>query len=421
MKKYILFLLFASTVAAIQAQDFQQISAGASYATQSFYDLDTKTSVDIASSDWDIILTTFGLQDAGIHINEATNISFGAPAPSVELYLAESAYENITAFDTTLQRLHNDESSWAYGAFNVDRAAGDQLDYGWGRYNPMTRQVVGDEAFVIKLRSGEFKKVMIESLDATVYNIKYANLDGSDEQTAQVDKGNHSGGFAFFSFETGSTLDVDVSGFDLLMTRYTTPLVEPESGDTLQYTVTGILSGLGVEAAEVTGENPVDVVPTNDLEFSSQLDIVGFDWKQFSFQSGWALPEDVTYFIRSNQGQLFKLVFVDFEGSATGIATFELAEVEISSTQRTRELPNEVTTFPNPTQDYLNVRYTLPQAQQVSFMLFATNGQAIWSEQATEAAGEQLRTFQLPQLPKGQYLLTIRAGDYQSTRQVSIY
>ncbi|MEM9885246.1 MAG: T9SS type A sorting domain-containing protein [Bacteroidota bacterium] len=404
-------------------QTFIQVSTGAGYAQQSFYDLDNDVEVVVPSTDWDLAFTAFGLQDAGIHVNEAVDLSFGPPAPAVELYRAgTNDLSAVTEFDTTFVRLYNTEQNWAFGALNVEVTPENPLDYGWGVYNPTTRQVVGDEVFVIRLRSGVFKKFMIENLNATVYNIKYANLDGSDEQTASIDKNNHADGLAFFSFDTGMTLDLAVGGFDFVYTRYQTKLFDPGTGGDLDYIVTGMLSAPGVEVAKIEGVDPASVDETTQLEFSSDLDAIGFDWKTFSFSSGWSLPDNLAYVVKTAEGQLYKMVFIDFEGSTTGTATFELSDLgQVSSIEEANNAFQDLNIFPNPVRENLNVSYSLKQASaRVDLQLFNSVGQLVWMGRTDGNAGFNARTFTLPDLPAGNYILNLRANNYQVNRKVNV-
>ena len=135
-------------------QEFIQLSAGEGYTQQVFYDLDTETSTIVANDAWDLAFTTLGLQDAGIHINEASSSTFTDPKPSLEVYRATASNFNmLTEFSEDFPRLYNDEANWLYGAFNDGRIENDPFSYGWGQYNGQLRRVVGEQLFLIKLRS----------------------------------------------------------------------------------------------------------------------------------------------------------------------------------------------------------------------------------------------------------------------------
>lgn len=423
MKTYLLLLVTVFTMQTGMAQNFIQLSIGEGYANQLFYDLDTDKSVELKTSDWDLVFTTFGLQDAGIHFNESSASTFDMPAPALELYLVDTnSFDSLTAFDTTFTRLFNDERSWGFGAFNVNLIPGNFFDFGWGNYNPMTRQVIGDELFVIKLRSGVYKKLLIELLDVDVYRIKWANLDGTEVETAAIDKKDFQNGLALFSFNTGTTLDIDLSGMDLLYTRYITSVPDTNTTDILDYTVTGFLSMPGTEVARIEGLDPDEVMANDTIEYTSQLDAIGYEWKAFDFTEGWVIPNDLSYLVKTTEGKLYKLVLIDFEGSFTGVTTIQRTELNVVSTQNINTAFEDFQVYPNPVQNDLNVAFALKEADQnVQLRLFNQLGQQLWTTVVDGNTGQNNYNFQLSKtFPSGTYYLNIQAGQSQMTQKISI-
>lgn len=403
------------------AQEFVQISTGPGYAEQSFYSLADNAETRVAHTSWDLMFTTIGLQDAGIHLNEATFSSFTAPAPELELYRAPTNdFEAAIDPAQLTERLYNDEQSWLYGAFNATRDTLTPLDFGWGQYNPAIQTVVGTQVFVLKLRDGQYKKIMVESL-TQAYTLRYADLDGSNEQTAEIDKTDFAGQpFAFFSFANQTTLTGVPDHWDLLFTRYVTPL-DDGSGQLLNYVVTGILSGLGVEVAEITGLDPAEVGPEAATGYDTALDVIGYDWKAFDFTEGWVLPTDLSYLVKTADNHLYKLVFVDFEGSSTGTATFEKTDLGIvSSDHDIRPQAAFFNVFPNPVRDRLTLAFDLDTpADRLDLQLFDARGALVWEHTTPGGAGLQAREFDLPpRLGAGVYTLRVRSGQSAFSRQL---
>ena len=426
MKHFLLIIVLSFLFAQFSnAQDFVQISTGSSYSNQAYYDIASLQTVATKANDqFDLVFTAFGQQDAGIHVNESTISTFGAPAPEVELYLTEATnLTEVTAFDSLFTRVYNDEESWAYGAVNNTRDEANIADYGWGAYNPISRQVVGSKVFVIKLRSGAFKKFTIDSLALTTYHMTYANLDGTEENSVAIDKNNFQSGLAYFSFETGNAIDLGVPAFDLVFTRYITDLYDSETGDTLDYPVTGILSGPGVEVAKIVGMAPEDVTLDNvPDEFSNRIDIIGWDWKAFSFTSGWSLADSTSYIVKARDNKLYKLVFIDFEGSSTGVATFEQTELGVVSTVNdANSIFKGVSVFPNPIINDLNLVFDLKKGtSSIDFQLFNQLGQQVWANQRNGIEGLNAIQFDLPNLSKGYYSLIMQTEGFLLSKKVII-
>ena len=157
-------------------------------------------------------------------MNEAVGLSFTAPLPTVELYLTNST-DFATVDSTAMTRIYNEDISWSEGAFNHVKIEEDPADYGWGTYDFTSHQVNGSRIYIIKLRNGDFKKIEIQSLISGIYTFRYANLDGSNEETHTIDKADYDGKtLAYFSIENGTAQDLEPVQWDLVFTRYQTVL-----------------------------------------------------------------------------------------------------------------------------------------------------------------------------------------------------
>jgi hypothetical protein len=73
----------------------------------------------------------------------------------------------------------------------------------------------------------------------------------------------------------------------------------------------------------------------------------------------------------------------------------------------------EVVIFPNPTSDKLNVRYNLPNEDEISIVLFDMQGKLILEKNlGKQASGEQLQTFDMSNLLEDVYVCRIE-GKHQ--------
>ncbi len=426
MAKTILFLLLFGLLGVAARAQFQQVSQGQGYANSVFYDLKTEVSTVVSLTDWDIAFGVDGFSSA-VFLNEGVASSQAAPPPQLELYVSSATdFASADTADIT-DRIYNQNLSWDAGAFNSVATPGDPFDLGWGSYSPATQTVLGTRIFFLLGRDSVMRKMEILSLISGSYTFRYATLDGSEADTVTISKDSFSGKtLAFFSFENG-ILDLEPDSWDLWFTRYVTPLDDGE-GNILDYTVTGVLQREGTRIAQLDGVDPETVaVPTVDEAYSDSMDVVGYDWKEFSLTTfTWSIPKDRVYFVRRPNDDVFRVEFIDFEGASTGVTTMRVIEEGLLTTNL-RALPafaEQASLFPNParetTQLVLDYRHNGSSVGLLEIRSYL--GQLLPQTRRTVDLITGRNQFSLPVsgLPAGRYLVQLRVGDEVLTRPLII-
>lgn len=411
MQKLSTFIAFLATITTVTSQSFQQISTGTGYNKQSYIKLIDGSQKQISNDAWDLAFTAFGFQDAGIFINESSGSTQGQNLPLTELYYAKTDDFNASVKLDSIQdqKFLNSEESWNYGALNELRNRTNPFDYGWGLYNPSNNSVKGNKVFVIKLRNGEYRKLIIESLIGTTYNLKYAKLDGTGEVTKSLNKVTDNKGqkLMYFSFSTNNTVDVlPVGGFDLIYGRYISLAQDPNGTIVQQYNVTGVLTGPGILTAKATGVNPA-TVSYNDYKdnMSTVTDIIGFDWKTLSGTS-WVIDDKRVFFVKTADNKVWKLRFIDFEGSATGNAVFEKTELGTSSSSELAGVNTGI--FPNPVENELVVSLEVETgAGQLNVNVTDITGKSMVTQYVNGQNRFNALSFDTSEWNKGIYLVRI--------------
>jgi len=402
----------------VQAQ-IEQASLGAQYIQQEYYNLATGESEIVSNDAWDLAFTTTGFQDAGVILNESASLD----GSELELYLAPTADFSDAIEETSLtERLYNDETSWDTGAFNTLADPMNPLDYGWGAYDPAAMSVIGTKVYVLKLKNGMYKKFMVESLALTTYNIRYANLDGSNEETLSFDKMSFSNtDLAYFSFSNNQAFDLVDFEWDIVFTRYGSFVPAPDGSDTLEYVISGVLSGFDTQVSKAEGVDPSNVnFEDYDEGFSTELDAIGYDWKEFSMESlQWTVFEDLAYFVKTKSGDVYKLVFIDFEGSSTGVITFEQSFITSTSNEKIIvENTSLSPAYPNPTNGRITFDFdNQDQHQEAVLTIYNKLGQTIDRQRLLLANGKQALEFNLT-TPTGEYFFQFRIANNYITQPV---
>lgn len=408
---FLLFTFIMVSLNSIIAQSTHNISMGARYAQGEYYHLSSDTKSAIAHASWDIAFSVYGNRDAAIFINEGS--AFGGTPPTLYIVPNKSFSDNITVSDLG-NKLSNPEKDWSTGAFNTVKAAGNWVDYGWGSYNSTTHNILGTKVYVLEWSNGTRKKMTIDSLTRGVYYFRYADLDGSNLQQNSVDKSTFPNQtLAYFSFSNNTVSSGEPTvGWDFLFTRYKTIIYT--TGTPTPYTVGGILINQGVEAVKADGINPSTVDVANYTTSADSLTIIGHDWKSYSFSSGWSVDNDRVYFVKTADSNLYKIQFIDFRGSSSGVATFQ--KTHLGAWTSLNKTPNSSVThlgaFPNPATTQVNITYSLNQALEGGQLsLCNTLGQVVYEQSVETKTGLNGLVLSVDDLPRGSYFLTLEAKE----------
>jgi len=418
--KETLVLLFLGIGLSLTAQ-FDQISVGPRYSNQTFYSLSDGTLSTSSHELWDIAFSTQGVQDAGVFINEGS--ALGALI-EVELYNTfESDFDAVSSLDSMdWERLYNPEADWRNGAFNSIKDDTDVFDYGWGQYNSSANTVVGTTVYAVQLRSGEWKKIFIESLFFD-WVFKYADLDGSNLVEQVIPKVDHIGKvLAYYSLENNEVVDIEPTGWDLLFTRYNT-YTDDGNGNFRNYVVTGVLSGLDVMVAEFDDVDPssLDHEDVAQEDYLTPLDQIGFDWKTVDINSSlYTIDDDRVYFVQAASDRVCKVEFIDFEGAATGVTTINK---ECYIVARTNDIEidgiQSLSVFPNPTTERINILADFEEASETEVILVDAAGRVAQKKSIHFDKGYQHRYLDINVL-SGAYTLVIKSKNKTQTLAIIV-
>ncbi len=415
VQRFTLFVLVISQIQLLSAQDaeFIEITQGAGYAQEVYYLLETQEAVSVAGDAWDIAFS--GGFSAGIWLNETSDAS-GA---TLGLYRLSSgySYQDTLSPEMAAERLYNAHSGYGEGAFAQVADPADPFDFGWGSYNPANHIVGNGPAYLVQKRDSSWIKFRIHELASGAFSFSYADLDGTNETIDTVDTRMYADrSLIHYSLKTREVITEIPVNYDLVFTRYFTPLDDGQGG-TLDYLVTGVLQGPGIEVAEVATQDPGQrEFQAGTDTFATNLDVIGYDWKSFDLSTfSYRIENDVVYFVKDREDKLWKLQFVDFEGSSTGVSIFSQTEAGIVSNTADRKLATaiRVNTFPNPVVDQVTVQWQAENSLsgQATWHLISASGKLLQQGILT-ISGQAAGSLQIPlgDLPGGMYFFQIRAG-----------
>ncbi|MEN6294393.1 MAG: T9SS type A sorting domain-containing protein [Methanobacterium sp.] len=308
------------------------ISVGAQYADQVWYSIPNNAENSAPLASWDIAFYSYD-QNASIRINS------GAGAKVWEI-LGKTIDDFDTNIDTTglttnperFVEWYNSDTSWTIGAFNRGRDGFEnEGDFGWGAYNMNTHAIVGDKLFIYRSIEGVYYVFTIQDLIGGTFTFKYKILNSSQVITREFSKSLATSKlFGYYLFSSDEIVDIEPlqSDWDLLFTKYIA-MIPDNNGSLVPYSVMGVLSNKGNEVAKV--ENvPIDQaqIPDNS-SFSTNISTIGHTWKAYDAHTGWSIVPDLTYFVRAQDQELYRIIFKSFGGSANGNIVFDNSWQEV--------------------------------------------------------------------------------------------
>jgi len=418
MKRLLFSLSLTLSVAAF-AQQFDQVSVGAGYANQTYYSLSSGNTSSSPIQDWEIGFKTGGF-DAAVFINEGV-ISGSSSQGALALYETSSTDFSTVSISDTVNALRNPDISWSVGAFNTPAVATNPLDFGWGSYDINTNEVNGTRVFIIQLRNGAFKKIMVESLVQGLFTFKWADLDGGNEMTRTLDQNQYAKDIVYYSLSNDVVVDVEPTNWDMIFTRYSEEL-DAGGGTTLEYNVGGALIAPGVRAAQASGIDPNTVSFSNyEQDLTDTVNLIGQDWRFFDLTAGgWVTLGDRAYFVQTASDSLFKVVFIDFEGSSTGIISLEKTYLgQYVSTPEFEEL-NGFALYPNPAAGRVNFSIDWQEANaSAEYVILDLQGRIVFSEEVLIQPGVNVITRDV-NLASGTYIAQVLVGNARATERLII-
>ncbi|MDB5281321.1 MAG: hypothetical protein JWO06_396 [Bacteroidota bacterium] len=397
-----LVLFCTSHAQTITAND--SVITGPGYNQLIFYNITTGTKTISSNTDWHLAVSVRPTQypqhplgGTTIRCNEANGVN---------VYVAPNANAaSFTNLDTTNWRswtkLHDSDTALDMGALNSNRSSTNIFDFGWGKYNGTTHNVVGDSIYLIELPNGEIKKFLVVALVFdTAFDIQYANIDNSSLQNVHIGKAAYQGKeFVYLNLSDNIVHDKEP-----LATDWNLQFLQYMASDAVQGTYqakTGVLINGGTTVAPAASIG----VNSNDFQtytFGSRLNIIGWNWQTYdSTTATYGVKDSLAYFVLPDSNH-YKIVFTGFGGPTTGVISFYAASTSVipsGITEATNDM--SLTTFPNPASSSLNI--LLNGASSATIKVFDISGKIV----ATKETSDQLTQLNTSAFADGVYLLSV--------------
>jgi hypothetical protein len=393
---------------------------GAGYSNEIYYSMSAGEQGSVARAQWDIAFRA-NRMSASILTNDGSG---------VELYsYPKTDTSGWATVDTnglsSWTKMVNSTTDWEDGAFCRNQKG--HPDYGWGKYNSVTHNVMGDSLFIIKLRDGSFRKlwIMQKYSSDNIFEFRFAKLDGTDDNTIQLDCNPYAlKNFIGYSITTNELIDFEPvvsTDWDILFTKYmyTYPATSPNAGSL--YPVTGVLSNYNVKVAKFENVAP-NFLMTEPQVMDSTRSPIGWEWKSFNMTTfAYEIADSVAYFVQNRTGNIYKLVFTNFAGTSTGRIKMETQQVSLTAVKDIAKSGFNAAVYPNPVSDVMNLVLNPGKSRSVLISVLDMSGRTVVNKKY-EIQSEELSTLRIPvsELPSGMYMVRIQAGTNVIARKMIV-
>lgn len=411
MKHFNLFLLFGLIAFTVKAQEtVLELSMQPGYSQEIYLDFASAEAQNFDVNAWDIAFYRMSSFDFGERVNDGLGI---------EVYQMSTDPDDWNAFtpsdinDNTPQ-YYNSDQVWNLGAFDQGGDPDDQFSFGWADYDPSNHHLYGNTTFILAYPDGSFKQLfLIEFFGAYTFKVADWNeAEGAWENEQEVTVPNSEGDgqlFNFFNLNDNALVTgyPNADEWDLVFQKYVTDL------EVMMYPVQGALHNPSAVVAVNTNADAQE----EDLDFSEDINTVGYDWKQFNGEA-YDVDPDTYYFLKKEDGTVFRFHFLSFEGAGTGNFSLGYEDVTEQMDVESFDKNNSFSLYPNPSTDRnINLLYEDNRGENAVVEVYDLTGRMLKTVQL-QANGFSNYQLNLENLSAGTYLVKFHSGDFHATKQL---
>jgi hypothetical protein len=416
-KKYTMKQIFTLVFIGLSFFSFAQITEDSvvmqpNYTNDIFYSLKDGEVSEYSGSSWTVAFYNKS-QSAAIMINGGRGVELWNVTDDI------TQFSNIT--DTvgmsTWSPLYDSDTTWdAFSAFEGESLSG-QSNYGWGEYDFNTHAVTGTRIFMLKTINDSYYKVYVVKKEAGVFTYRYASLDNSFDTTMVVSVPDYlNKSYAYLNMDNHTLQDrePDHSDWDFEFTKY---IVDYQG--IAYYPVTGVISNEGVQIAEVL-ELPANANYVG-APFKSLRTVIGSDWKTFDQMNNlFTLSDSLTFFVRTEAQDIYKVYFTGFEGGVSGKIKFtkELVASGPTAIRENNESIDLHKIYPNPTTGSADLIFSSEKIEVMNVRVYSLVGNLVFQANTQTNLGLNSVRINLGEVENGIYLVQLGNGIQTTTQKL---
>jgi hypothetical protein len=388
------------------------VSMGTGRINDIYYHMGNGVVKTVGNKNWFLALGTAS-QQAGAYINSANGVACFNPHKGL------MDWATITMADTaTSTEQINSDSNWTNGALNRGKQAGQQFDYGFGKYNSTLHTVIGDSIFIIRQGSSYYKLRIDSVFGQNSYAVTIGGLSLPIPSTQYIfNKAPKFGASNFIYVNATSMGLVDTARepaqgtWDFVITEYKTNIAGTP------YLVVGALSdGSGSEVFRAQGIS-ANVAAANytTATYEKYTNMIGYDWKVFN-GSTYDYDSLNSYLVHSNDGSFYQIQFNGYVKS-NGYVAFNKRKIGApTAIDQINNIATSIGVYPNPTAQDAMLTLESKEATDVVISITDMHGKTIQSFTKNIQKGTNVYTIPTQQLASGNYAIVVIGTHFKAAQ-----
>jgi hypothetical protein len=241
-------------------------------------------------------------------------------------------------------------------------------------------------------------------------------MDGSDYHNVALDCSAYLGkDFLGYDIQTNQSVDFQApkADWDLLFTKYMS--IQPNG---TPYAVVGVLSNPGIGVTEYHQVDP-NYMGWSANPWDETRSPIGWDWKTLNGTS-YVVQDSLIYFVRDQIGDVYRLAFVKFSGSAGGgKIVFGKSKISVTGMEQNFNSTG-LQLYPNPTSGIVNVQFDTETKGSADIKIIDMLGNVVYSQEVELNSGINQFSLGVNDIRSGMYQVNIRSGLVSITKKLVI-
>jgi hypothetical protein len=129
--------------------------------------------------------------------------------------------------------------------------------------------------------------------------------------------------------------------------------------------------------------------------------------------SAYVVEDSLVYFVKTNAGDIWKVIPTGFGGSANGNFAFTKEKISTASLDKEGTLESQLVVYPNPASENVSILFDGVPKGDVTVQIMGLNGQVVYQSQHVSNGTLEVKNITINSFKSGVYIVNIATSNQQ--------